>query len=136
MNRALPETLSGRPYDYDYPSVSYNYYPQHHRTSPPSPARSPPPGGAATMWYRLWRTHLQQSSPHLNSYTSPTAATTTTTNTWKTTRAPLRTDRRTLSVGTVFRVGFTLNCVCMFLIMFSSFACLCILALHMTSLTF
>ena len=95
MSRRIPHLRSN---DYN----SYKFPPQRHRTSPPSPVRSPPPGGGASnMWYRLWRTHLQQSSPHLYSPSSKSAPAAPTNN-WRSSQPP---DRRTLSAGTVFRVG-------------------------------
>ena len=77
-----------------------NGYYQRLRTTPPSPERSPPGrdsnGDAADIWFRLWRMHLQQSSPHL--YNSATK-----TKSWS--HISSMPDRRAMSAGTAYRVG-------------------------------
>lgn len=90
-----------RSYENDY---DQKHYFQRMRTSPPSPDRSPPVhsggrdsnGDAADIWFRLWKMHLQQSSPHL--YNSATK-----TKSWSH-FSPLP-DRRAMSAGNTYRVG-------------------------------
>ena len=94
--------MFSRSYENDYDPKNYV---QRLRTSPPSPERSAPGrtgcgrdsngGDAADIWFRLWKTHLQQSSPHL--YNSAK------TKSWSHT-SPLP-DRRAMSAGTAYRVG-------------------------------